>query len=184
MAVDETIIWISIKMKKNHFIIRYWRVGKLLHIVAAIAISIAAITFTFLRDLQYETNVELWYLGLVNFISFFNMFILAELDGYSRFQNYKQVKDQIYLNSLQERMLKPMAKSSCQREAAILAGSELGLEKEIKNYYYNLGYRWYHILPDFVFKNPLFFFTPLFWRTTFFASYYKPKVSYDLQFVA
>lgn len=171
-------------MKKYHSILRYWKVGKFLHIVAAIAISIAAITFSFIRDLHFETNIELWYLGLAACISFFNMFVLAELDGYSRFQNYKQIKDQIYLNGLQERMLKPLAKSSCQREAAILAGFELGLEKEIKKYFLKLGYRWYHVLPDFVLKNPLFFFTPLFWRTTFFAPYYKPKVNYELQLVA
>jgi hypothetical protein len=171
-------------LKNFYFFVRFWKVGKLLHIVAAIAITIAAFTFSFIRNLPYEENIELWYLSLINFISFFNMFILAELDGYSRFQNYKQVKDQIYLNGLQERMLKPLAKSSCQREAAILAGSELGLEKAIKNYYFKLGYRWYHILPDFIFKNPLFFFTPLFWRTTFFAQYYKPRVNYHYQIVA
>ena len=156
-------------MKRIHFITRYWRVGKFLHIVAAVAFSIAAISFFIFSDLLAQSNTEFPLIWLIIFISFFNMFILAELDGYSRYQNYKQVKDQIFLNGYQERIVKPLAKSSCQREAALLAGFELGFENEIKNYFFKLGYRWYHIIPDFVFKNFIFFFTPLFWRTTFFV---------------
>jgi len=168
-------------MKKLHFIVRYWRVGKLLHIVSIIAACIAWMTFSVFSNLQFDSNPVLWFIWLIIFISFFNMSILAQLDSFSRFQNYKQVKDQIFLNGFQLRILKPLAKSSCQREAAILAGIELGYDKEIRNYFYKLGYRWYHVIPDFVFNDPLFFFTPLFWRTTFFARYYTPKVNYDLQ---
>jgi hypothetical protein len=168
-------------MKKLQFIVRYWKVGKLLHIVSFIAACIALWTFSVLRYLQFEPNPMLWLIWLIIFISFFNMSMLAQLDSFSRFQNYKQVKDQIFLNGFQLRILKPLAKSSCQREAAILAGIELGYDKEIKNYFYKLGYRWYHIIPDFVFNDPLFFFTRLFWRTTFFAAYYTPKVNYELK---
>ena len=168
-------------MKKLQFIVRYWRVGKLLHIVSFIAACTAGMTFSVLWDLQFEPNPLLWFIWILIFISFFNMSVLAQLDSFSRFQNYKQVKDQIFLNGYQERILKPLAKSSCQREAAILAGIELGYDKEIKKYFYKLGYRWYHVIPDFVFNDPLFFFTRLFWRTTFFAQYYKPKINYELQ---
>ena len=168
-------------MKKLQFIVRYWRVGKLLHIVSLIAACIAGITFSVLSNLQFDTNPLLWFIWLIMFISFFNMSVLAQLDSFSRFQNYKQVKDQIFLNGFQLRILKPLAKSSCQREAAILAGIELGYEKEIRNYFYKIGYRWYHIIPDFVFNEPLFFFTRLFWKTTFFAPFYTPKVNYILQ---
>jgi len=168
-------------MKKLQFIVRYWRVGKLLHIVSFIAACTAGMTFSVLWDLQFESNPLLWFIWLLIFISFFNMSVLAQLDSFSRFQNYKQVKDQIFLNGFQLRILKPLAKSSCQREAAILAGIELNYENEIRNYFYKLGYRWYHVIPDFVFSDPLFFFTPLFWRTTFFAQYYKPKINYELQ---
>ena len=168
-------------MKKLQFIVRYWRVGKLLHIVSFLAACIAGIIFSNLRGFQFELNPMLWFIWLIIFISFFNMSILAELDSFSRFQNYKQVKDQIFLYGFQQRIVKPLAKSSCQREAAILAGIELGYDEEIKTYFHKLGYRWYHIIPDFVFDNPLFFFTRLFWRTTFFAHYYTPKVNYELQ---
>jgi len=168
-------------MKKLQFIVRYWRVGKLLHIVSFIAACIAGMTFSVLWDLHFESNPLLWFTWLIIFISFLNMSVLAQLDSFSRFQNYKQVKDQIFLNGFQLRMLKPLAKSSCQREAAILAGIELGYDKAIRNYFYKLGYRWYHVIPDFVLNDPLFFFTRLFWKTTFFAPYYPPKINYELK---
>ena len=166
-------------MNKLKLIIRYGKVGKLLHLVAFWALVVSAYSFLRLNNLEYNADSFLWITWLVLFISFFNMSILAELDGYSRFQNYKQVKDQMFLNGFQERQLKPLLKSSCQREAAILAGDELGIGEKVRNYFFVKGYRWYHIIPDFVFSNQLFFFNMFFWRTTFFAPYYKPKFNYD-----
>ena len=166
-------------MNKSKLIIRYWKVGKLLHFVALWAFIVATYSFLTLNNLDFNADPSLWFTWLALFISFFNMFILAELDGYSRFQNYKQVKDQMFLNGFQERQLKPLMKSSCQREAAILAGDELGVGDKVRSYFCDKGYRWYHIIPDFVFNNQLFFFSMFFWRTTFFASYYQPKVNYD-----
>lgn len=166
-------------MSGINIIIRYWKVGKLLHIVAILAFAITVNLFSILIDLDFQTGAFLWLIWIMLLISFFNISILAELDAYSRFQNYKQVKDQMFLNGFQERQLKPLLKSSCQREAAILAGNEIGFGEEVRKYFYNRGYRWYHIIPDFVSRDPLFFFTPYFWRTTFFAPYYKPKVNYE-----
>lgn len=166
-------------MKKSKLIIRYWKVGRLLHFVAALAFVIAVFSFSTLINIDFYSDNFSWTIWLTIFIIFFNMSILAELDGYSRFQNYKQVKDQLYFNGFQRRILKPLMISSCQRESALLAGKELGFYGDVKQYFYENGYRWYHILPDFIFKNPLFFFTNYFWRTTFFAPYYSPKVSYD-----
>lgn len=166
-------------MDKSKFIIRYFKVGKLLHLVAFVASMVSVFSFFNLKNLFYNADPYLWFTWLVLFVSFFNMCILAELDGYSRFQNYKQVKDQMFLNGLQERQLKPLLKSSCQREAAILAGDELGIGEEVRNYFLQKGYKWYHIIPDFVLKNPIFIFTTFFWRTTFFTPFYKPKINYD-----
>lgn len=166
-------------MNKSKLIIRYIKVGKLLHFVALGALIVVTYFFLTLNNLDYNEEPSLWFTWLVLFIGFFNMCILAELDGYSRFQNYKQVKDQMFLNGFQERQLKPLLKSSCQREAAILAGDELGIGEKVRSYFFDKGYRWFHIIPDFVFNNQLFFFSTFFWRTTFFASYYQPKVNYD-----
>ena len=166
-------------MNKSKLIIRYWKVGKLLHFVAILAFIVAAYFFLKLTNLDFNADISLWFSWLALFICFFNMGILAELDGFARFQNYKQVKDQMFLNGFQERQLKPLMKSSCQREAAILAGDELGIGEKVRNHFFNKGYRWYHIIPDFVFSNQLFFFSTFFWRTTFFTPYYEPKVNYD-----
>jgi hypothetical protein len=171
-------------MKKLESFIRYWKVGKLLHIVAFLAFFIALLSYLVLQNLNTDVSISVWIAWLIIFICFFNMAILAELDGYSRYQNYKQIKDQIYLNGYQERLLKPLSKSSCQRAAAMLAGNELGIENKISSYFFNRGYRWYHIIPDFVFSNPLLFFTIYFWRSTFFTPYYKTKFNYDVLLIS
>ena len=160
--------------------IRYYKVGKLLHFVALFAFLITIYALSWMLLHERQDNPFIFNLWMATFLIFGGMAILAELDGFSRYQNYKQVKDQLYLNGYQERLLKPLLRSSCQREAAILAGTELGLEPEVKAYYYNRGYRWYHIIPDFVFQYPWFFFSLYFWRTTFFTPYYRSKVNYDL----
>jgi len=167
-------------MKTSKLIIRYLKVGRLLHFVAALAFMIDVYSFSTLINIDFYSDKFLWFVWLAVFIIFFNMSILAELDGFSRFQNYKQLKDQMFLHGYQERQLKPLMTSSCQREAALLAGKELGLFDDVKNYFYGRGYTWYHIIPDFVFKNPLFFFTNFFWRTTFFTPYYPQKFNYDM----
>jgi len=166
-------------MIRSVFIKRYWKVGKLLHIVAFLAFFFSVYSFTVIQELDFNSNIFSFLTWLAIFICFFNMSILAELDAYSRYQNYKQIKDQIYFNGYQHRLVKPLSKSSCQRSAAILAGSELGCENDISAYFYKCGYRWYHIIPDFVFSNPLLFFTVFFWRTTFFAPNYQPKINYN-----
>lgn len=157
---------------------RYYKVGNFLHIVALFAFSITIISIVKLSLLTDSSSPSMYFFWGSMVLVFGSMGILAELDGYSRYQNYKQVKDQIFINGYQQRLLKPLTRSSCQREAAILACEELGLGKEVKNYFWKKGYRWYHIIPDFVFEYPFFFFSFFFWRTTFFTPYYKPKFDY------
>lgn len=160
-------------------LLRYFKVGNFLHIVALFALKVGLFALLNLNLVDHSTDLIVYlFWGSLTLLSG-NIFVLAELDGYSRFQNYKQVKDQVYINGYQRRILKPLTRSSCQREAAILACSELGLGNEAKDYFFKKGYRWYHVIPDFVFANPLFFFSKFFWRTTFFTPYYKPKFNYD-----
>ena len=160
--------------------IRYYKVGRFLHIVALFAFSITVYAAIAILPLSYSENQGDFLLWGAVLIVFGSMGILAELDGFSRFQNYKQLKDQIYFNGYQERLLKPMLRSSCQRDAALITCDELGLEKEIRDFFKGRGYRWYHIIPDFVFQYPHFFFSAFFWRTTFFTPYYKARVDYSL----
>jgi len=166
-------------MKKINLLKRYIKVGKFLHSVALVAVLLAFISFIRLLSIDFNLDSANWFFCLFILYTFSSMSILAELDGYSRFQNYKQVKDQIYLNGFNERFLRPLLRSSCQREAAVLAGEELGLKCEVQQYFKKHRYKWYHIIPDFVFKNPSYFFSRFFWRTTFFAPYYRAKISFD-----
>ncbi|MEJ2595738.1 MAG: hypothetical protein P8100_11595 [bacterium] len=159
-------------------LIRFYKVGKLLHFVALLALLLAVFALVGLLTQDMSDPLD-FYLYLYVVVTFSIMAVMAELDGYSRFQNYKQVKDQLYFNGYQERLLKPLLRSSCQREAAVLAGTELGLGSEVKSYFHEKGYRWYHIIPDFVFQYPLFFFSLYFWRTTFFTPYYRSRVDYN-----
>lgn len=103
---------------------------------------------------------------------------LSFLDGRSRFQNYKRVKDQLFLRGTKASYLKAVAISRCQREAAMVAATELGLAKEVKKQFHKLGYRWYHFIPDFVFARPFFLTDPHFWKHTFFVPHYTPRFDY------
>ncbi|MEA3476655.1 MAG: hypothetical protein U9R60_00620 [Bacteroidota bacterium] len=125
-----------------------------------------------------ESNVPVLLLKscLILYILWFP--VSAQLDARSRFQNYKQLKDQIYLNGYQERILKPVLKSRCQRDAAKVAANELGYIKECTQYFKSYGYRWYHLIPDWFFRKPHFLLSKYFFRTTFFAQYYNPRVDY------
>lgn len=166
-------------MNKMQKLVRIYKVGKLLHMFAVIAILLSFYSGFQLLTIDYSSQPNEWLIWAIAFVIFTSQIVFAELDGYSRYQNYKQIKDQIFINGYQERLLKPLERSSCQREAAILAGDELNLGNVVKNYYWKKGYRWYHIIPDFVFQYPLFFFSAYFWRTTFFTPYYKQKIDYD-----
>ncbi len=156
-------------------IYRYYMVGRFLHVTALLAFSIAI--FSLFRVNFEQNDGSIWWLAVL--IVFGSMGMLAQMDAYSRFQNYKQVKDQVFLNGYQERILHALLRSSCQRDAARFACDELDMGKEARNYFYKNGYRWYNIIPDFVFQYPLFFFSSFFWRTTFFAPYYKAKIDFD-----
>ncbi|MBK5271653.1 MAG: hypothetical protein JJE22_11640 [Bacteroidia bacterium] len=52
------------------------------------------------------------------------------------------------------------------------------MDKNCKIYFENLGYRWYHFFPDFIFSQPRYLFSKMFWLNTFFAKTYKSKVDF------
>jgi hypothetical protein len=132
-------------------------------------------------------NIELSSWLLDEFIAlkliFLFLFVTAPLypqcDARSRFQNYKQVKDHLYLYGFQVRIVKPFSFSRCQRDAVIVAAEELGMKSECKQYFKKLGYHWYHLLPSFLFQKPTYLFRKAFWVNTFFAKYYSSKVNFS-----
>lgn len=122
---------------------------------------------------------NLFQLGVkIYVIAFFTSLpILAQLDARSRYQNFKQLKDQFIIYGYDTRILKPVLKSRCQRDAAVLAAYRTGYGDNCVGFFRNAGYRWYHLLPDFVFTHPQFLLTPYFWKTTFFCPTYHSKLN-------
>ena len=104
--------------------------------------------------------------------------ILSQLDARSRFQSYKRVKDSLHQHGSDPRILRPFIKSRCQRDAVLAAADELGYGLQCRGYYRAQGYRWYHILPDFVISNPGFLASRQFWQSTFFAKTYRSRTEF------
>lgn len=155
----------------------YILAGRLLHIITAIEVVAVFIIIPYLHSIE---STSLFGMGLIYYAILYliSLPIFSQLDARSRFQNYKQIKDQIYIYGFKNRILKPVIKSRCQRDAALLAATELGFKKECNNYFRLYGYRWYNLTPDFLFKKPQFLLTKYFWKTTFFTPTYNSKINY------
>ncbi len=112
-------------------------------------------------------------------LSFFGSLpVFSQLDARSRYQNYKKVKDQILIHGLDVRLLKPLRKSRCLRDAALAAADELGFGGQCRDYFRDSGYRWWHLLPDFVFTTPQFILSRHFWESTFFLKKYQARAAF------
>lgn len=156
----------------------YIYVGRLLHLITIFEILVGILLLPLIISIEAHESIFISLLK-VFFVGYLISFpILSQLDARSRFQNYKQIKDQFYIYGFQNRILQPVLKSRCQRDAALISAKELGLLKECKDFFRQHNYRWYHLLPDFVLKKPQFLFTRYFWQTTFFTPTYHPKVDY------
>jgi hypothetical protein len=159
--------------------VSYLKAGYLLHLITLIEM----VAFSFLYGVL---NISSWFddssylilkLMAVSFCA--GMPLFAQLDARSRYQNYKLIKEHLFLYGFQPRILKPFRKSRCQRDAAIAAANELGLSLECRKYFESFGYRWYHLLPDMIFKKPGILLTKNFWMTTLFTTTYHPKTDFE-----
>lgn len=164
----------------NHrpFIVTYYKLGYLLHLmtIAEIVLIIACFKqFHLLEWAQLGSPIIRW------FLLFCLIFppIFPQCDARSRYQNYKQVKDHLFLYGYQNRIIKPFSHSRCQRDAVLAAAEELGFKVECKKYFQSQGYKWHHLMPDFLVSNPKFLFNKQFWLSTFFVKTYKSKVDFN-----
>lgn len=153
----------------------YMRVGYLLHGMAVFNAFACGLTLQYAWEQVTSTRPVAFIFTLWLSSFFFMIVLLSQLDALSRYQNFKQVRDQLFQYGYQKRIVYPLAKSSCQRVAALMAGKQLRLHDQIKEQYRMMGYRWHHLLPDFVSTTPLFLFHPLFWKTTFLVKRYKSR---------
>ena len=156
----------------------YFTAGKLLHIITLIEIIAIVFLVPLISKIESGNNIAIAGLKLFAIIYIISLPLFAQLDARSRFQNYKQIKDQIYIYGFDKRIFKPVLKSRCQRDAAWLSAKELGHGEKCRIYFFSEGYRWFHLFPDFLFSKPQFLFTHYFWKTTFFSSKYVSKIDY------
>ncbi|NDV20724.1 hypothetical protein GO013_15040 [Pseudodesulfovibrio sp. JC047] len=93
--------------------------------------------------------------------------LFAMADGVSRHREYRRIKGMLLKYGFNERLMEPLARSRCQRDAALHAARESGHYDRARSYFRKLGYRWYHILPDTVVHRPFSFVSPSFLRSSF-----------------
>ena len=62
--------------------------------------------------------------------------------------------------------------------AALVAAKELGIENIVHAYYASKGIKWYHYLPYFMIKDPLFLFKKYFWKRSFLEKNYEAKFDF------
>ena len=166
----------------NSFIYKiktYLLVGKLLHIIAVTELIIIILIIPKLYNIETQQGFFLTGLRYFAIIFLASLPFFSQLDARSRYQNYKQIKDQFFQYGFDTRILSPVLKSRCQRDAAVISATELGYKNECVNHFKAHGYRWYHIIPDFFWSHPHFLLSKYFWGTTFFVPRYQSKVDYS-----
>jgi hypothetical protein len=158
--------------------ISYLRVGYFLHIITFIEILFSYCLFYFF-DISSWLATDNTLLKSAVLSPVLALPLIAQLDIRSRYQNYKLVKDNLFIYGFQTRLLKPFSRSSCQRDAVKVAADELGMLYQCREYFKSNGYKWYHIVPDIVLKKPSVLFTKNFWFATLFTKTYHPRIDFE-----
>jgi hypothetical protein len=156
----------------------FWNVGRVLYYSSLLFIFETLFYWKKFRD-AYEGHsmvFTLFWLGCLIFA--FSHIFLVVLDGWSRFQNYKRIKDYLFMNGFTPKIARLYQTSKCQRNAFLVAARELGMEDEVAHYYRRIGVKSYHFIPYFMIKDPFFLFRRHFWSRTFMEKYYEPKFNY------
>lgn len=87
--------------------------------------------------------------------------IIFLADGIGRSRDYFRLKAKLKVMDLHY-LIRRNRHTHCQRQTILLAA--LGLKSRYVNRYYRkLGYRWYHLAPDWVIDNKKILLTRRFW---------------------
>lgn len=154
---------------------RYLRIGFLLHLMTIAGIATAFYFYNIAQDIGFE-HIQintLFYLYLSAYGASLPFF--AQLDARSRYQNYKLMKDKLYRYGFSKRIVEPLSWSRCQRDAIQVAADDLGYSKEMKSLFKSLGYKWFHIIPRILIRNPRLILTKAYWDKTLFVKHYTLK---------
>ncbi|SFU50640.1 hypothetical protein SAMN05216480_105171 [Pustulibacterium marinum] len=156
----------------------YWNVGKLLYSALILFIIESVFYYGKVKDALEKDSyliIGIWVWSLL--FSFTHIFLVLA-DGWSRFQNYKRIKDLFFEHGFSYKLAAHYRGSKCQRMAVLTAAEELGIENEVKRYYKKLGIKWYHFIPSFMVVDPWFIFKKYFWSRTFLEKSYQSKFDY------
>jgi hypothetical protein len=168
-----------IYIKQTSHLNSYIRVGRLLYYSLILFILEACFYWGKLVNAYNEYSLPWILFWIWSFMFSFIHIFLVMADGWSRFQNYKRAKDQFFIHGFNKKIANTYIGSKCQRMAAEVAAEELGIEKEVKTYYAQMGVKWYHYVPYFMIKEPLFLIKKKFWSRTFLEKHYQPKFDYS-----
>jgi len=157
-------------------ITRYLQAGYLLHLItiaAVLLIFVCSKKLMLLIEQGESTQALLLYSYLT--LHSFTLPFFSQLDAFSRYQNYKMVKDKMYQYGFDQRLLRPFIYSRCQRDAISVAAKEMNYTREWKKLIRSFGFKWYHLLPHLVIKKPLLLLTKQYWNKTLFVKQYNSK---------
>ena len=146
---------------------RYLRAAPLPHATGGVSALIGAGLARAALEALAEEALAMGLLLFMPASGWFGLALLCGADGLSRYREYLRVRRMMDRWGFTPRLLRPLASSRCQRDAAMQAAREAGCAERARSYYRELGYRWYHLLPDRVAENPLAFLDVRFLRATF-----------------
>lgn len=155
--------------------IRFLQVGAALHLTTLAGVFILFLAGERALD-AWNQDRFVWGIGY-SWLAIGGWFVLlcGQLDAFSRYQNYKKAKDLFHKNGVTPRVIQLFVYSRCQRGAMAVAARDLGLREELARYFQDLGYQWYHILPDFIYTTPQILFARRYWQRTLFEKPYRSK---------
>lgn len=158
--------------------ISYYRSGRLLH-GALLLFILESVVYYIMLSRAWETADLLWigFWAWSFMFSFVHIFLVV-MDSWSRFQDYKKAKDLFFMYGVRPRLVERFIGSKCQRNAAMQAARELGLDTELSDRFRDRGVRWFHYVPYFMVSDPYFMFHAAFWQRTFLEKYYEPKFDF------
>jgi hypothetical protein len=164
--------------RQPHPIVSYLRVGRLLH-SSLILFMLESWIYWVMLERALDSGSAFWITFWVGFFlfSFVHIFLVI-MDGWSRFQDYKKAKDLFFDYGFRPRLAERFIGSKCQRNAALQAARELGMEEEVSTYYTSRGVKWYHYVPYFMVRDPYFLIRGAFWRRTFLEKNYQARYDF------
>ncbi len=160
-------------------VISYLRVGKLLYFSLGLFIIEAYVYWLFFERAFAKDNQIVAVFWFASFLFALVHIFLVIMDGWSRYQNYKLAKDQLFIYGFNPRIAKLYMGSKCQRNAVLVASQELGLKSRTTEYYKKQGVKWFHYVPYFMIKDPLFLFKKKFWSRTFVEKSYQSRFNFQ-----